>query len=36
MMDAIYRWGLAPWDLTLSFAPLPPHDDTLTGGRNSP
>lgn len=29
MMDAIYRWGLAPWDLTLSFAPLPP-DDTLT------
>jgi hypothetical protein len=24
MMDAIYRWGLAPWDLTLTFAPLPP------------
>jgi hypothetical protein len=22
MMDAIYRWGLAPWDLTLSFAPI--------------
>lgn len=24
MMDAIYRWGLAPWDLTLTYAPLPP------------
>ncbi len=21
MMDAIYRWGLAPWDLTLTFSP---------------
>lgn len=21
MMDAIYRWGLAPWDLVLTFVP---------------
>ncbi|MDA0253174.1 MAG: hypothetical protein O2892_15410 [Actinomycetota bacterium] len=21
MLDAIYRWGLAPWDLVLTFVP---------------